>query len=133
MNARLFFDLVARMREAQRTFLATGDPGACRLKTELESEADREIARVKAVLERRAGGTQTPQQTPPPSEARAATPITGAELCERFCHREGCDRAINEHIECGKAYSAARLTGRPMADTDQQKPAPAVRTGGETL
>lgn len=50
MTARDFFDLVRRMREAQRGYFATRAQGYLTESKELEREVDREIARVDKLL-----------------------------------------------------------------------------------
>lgn len=50
MTARDFFDLVRKMREAQRGYFATRAQGYLTESKELEMEVDREIARVDAIL-----------------------------------------------------------------------------------
>lgn len=50
MTAREFFDLVRRMREAQKGYFATRAQGYLTESKELEREVDREIARVDAIL-----------------------------------------------------------------------------------
>ncbi len=50
MNAKEFFYLVAEMREAQKAYFETRDRkvfGACRA---LENDVDREIKRVRAII-----------------------------------------------------------------------------------
>lgn len=51
MNAREFFYLVARMRDAQRTYFRTRDQAVFRACRKLETDVDVEINRVKALLE----------------------------------------------------------------------------------
>lgn len=50
MNAREFFYLTAQMREAQKTYFATRDPNALRAARKLEGEVDREIKRVREIV-----------------------------------------------------------------------------------
>ena len=50
MTARDFFDLVRKMREAQRGYFATRAQGYITESKELEMEVDREVARVDAIL-----------------------------------------------------------------------------------
>lgn len=50
MNARLFFDKVVEMRNAQKEYFRTRDKTAFGKAKELESEIDKEILRVKAIL-----------------------------------------------------------------------------------
>lgn len=50
MTARDFFDLVRKMREAQRGYFATRAQGYLTESKELEMEVDREVARVDAIL-----------------------------------------------------------------------------------
>lgn len=51
MNAREFFYLVSRMRDAQRTYFRTRDQAVFRACRKLETEVDVEINRVKALVE----------------------------------------------------------------------------------
>lgn len=51
MTAREFFDLVRRMREAQKGYFATRAQGYLTESKELEKEVDREISRVDAILQ----------------------------------------------------------------------------------
>lgn len=51
MNAREFFYMVARMRDAQRTYFRTRDQAVFRACRKLETDVDVEINRVKALLE----------------------------------------------------------------------------------
>lgn len=50
MTAREFFNLVREMREAQRSYFLTRSKDQLRKSKELESEVDREIARVDKLL-----------------------------------------------------------------------------------
>ena len=50
MTARDFFNLVRRMREAQKGYFATRAQGYLTESKELETQVDREIARVDAIL-----------------------------------------------------------------------------------
>ena len=50
MNAREFFYLVAQMREAQKTYFETRDRNCFRACRALENDVDREITRVREVL-----------------------------------------------------------------------------------
>lgn len=50
MTSRAFFDLVRRMREAQRGYFLTRSKDLLNKSKELEREVDREIARVDAIL-----------------------------------------------------------------------------------
>lgn len=50
MNAREFFYLVAQMREAQRAYFETHDRVTFRACRALENDVDREIRRVRAIL-----------------------------------------------------------------------------------
>ena len=50
MTAREFFDLVRRMREAQKGYFATRAQGYLTESKELEREVDREISRVDTIL-----------------------------------------------------------------------------------
>lgn len=51
MNAKTFFDKVARMREAQKEYFRTRGPSALKLSKALEAEIDQEIKRVQAIIE----------------------------------------------------------------------------------
>lgn len=51
MNAREFFFLTSRMREAQSQYFQDRTPEALRRARRLENEIDAEIKRVKAILE----------------------------------------------------------------------------------
>lgn len=50
MNARDFFYLVAEMRNAQKAYLESRDRGVFRAARKLENEVDREIKRVRELL-----------------------------------------------------------------------------------
>lgn len=50
MNAREFFYLVAQMREAQKSYFATRDAKVFRSCRALENDVDREIARVREII-----------------------------------------------------------------------------------
>lgn len=50
MNAREFFYLVSRMREAQRDYFRTREPHLLRVCRKLEMEVDEEIHRVKQIV-----------------------------------------------------------------------------------
>lgn len=52
MNAREFFYLVSNMRQAQQDYFDTRDQMALRHARALENEVDREIRRVKDIVER---------------------------------------------------------------------------------
>lgn len=51
MNAREFFYLVSRMRDAQRTYFRTRDRGVFLAARKLENMVDEEVNRVKALVE----------------------------------------------------------------------------------
>lgn len=51
MNHRDFFYLVAQMREAQKAYIKTRDGGVFRACRKLENEVDREIDRVRKLLQ----------------------------------------------------------------------------------
>lgn len=51
MNAREFFELTAKVRDAQKTYFATRMPDDLRKSKRLETELDREIKRVRNILE----------------------------------------------------------------------------------
>lgn len=50
MNAREFFYLVAEMRSAQTSYFKTKDPNVFRAARKLENEVDKEIKRVRELL-----------------------------------------------------------------------------------
>lgn len=50
MNARDFFYLVAEMREAQKAYFETKDRNVFRAARKLENEVDKEIRRVREVV-----------------------------------------------------------------------------------
>lgn len=50
MNAKEFFYLVAEMRSAQKSYFETKDPKVFRAARALENDVDREIRRVRALL-----------------------------------------------------------------------------------
>lgn len=50
MNAKEFFYLVAQMREAQKSYLKTRDSVVFRACRALENDVDREIARVRQIV-----------------------------------------------------------------------------------
>lgn len=50
MNAREFFYLVAQMREAQKTYFETHDRTVFRAARALENDVDREIKRVREII-----------------------------------------------------------------------------------
>lgn len=52
MNARDFFYLVAEMREAQKAYFETKDRNVFRAARKLENEVDKEIRRVREVINR---------------------------------------------------------------------------------
>lgn len=58
MTAREFFYLTANMREAQKNYFSTHDRRAFLAARALENEVDREISRVKAILESQHSITQ---------------------------------------------------------------------------
>lgn len=51
MNAREFFYLVAQMRTAQKEYFETREQNKLRAARKLEGEVDREIKRVRAIVE----------------------------------------------------------------------------------
>lgn len=51
MNAREFFYLVASMRDAQKAYFETRDTKVFRAARALENDVDREIRRVRALVE----------------------------------------------------------------------------------
>jgi len=55
MTAREFFYLVASMRDAQRNYFATRDRKIFLAARALENDVDREIRRVKTILDEREG------------------------------------------------------------------------------
>lgn len=50
MNAKEFFYLVAEMRSAQNAYFETKDKNVFRAARKLENEVDREIRRVRAII-----------------------------------------------------------------------------------
>lgn len=50
MNAREFFYLVASMRSAQKEYFASRDQRVLRAARKLENEVDKEIARVREIV-----------------------------------------------------------------------------------
>lgn len=61
MDARAFFYLVAEMREAQKAYLETRDRVVFRAARALENDVDREIRRVREIVnkqEQNSGGGQ---------------------------------------------------------------------------
>lgn len=50
MTAKEFFYLVAEMREAQRAYFETHDRGVFRACRALENDVDREIRRVRSIV-----------------------------------------------------------------------------------
>lgn len=50
MNAKEFFYLVAQMREAQKTYFETRDRTVFRAARALENDVDREIKRVREII-----------------------------------------------------------------------------------
>lgn len=52
MNAREFFFLVAQLRSAQKAYFKNKDQNVFRACRKLENEVDREIERVKELLQR---------------------------------------------------------------------------------
>lgn len=50
MNARQFFYLVAEMRSAQSAYFETKDKKVFRAARKLESQVDKEIRRVRAII-----------------------------------------------------------------------------------
>ena len=50
MNAKEFFYLVSQMREAQKAYFATKDRNVFLAARKLENEVDREIARVRQIV-----------------------------------------------------------------------------------
>ena len=50
MNSRDFFDMVCRMRKAQKSYFKTRDRDALNLSKEIEKQVDEEINRVNSVL-----------------------------------------------------------------------------------
>lgn len=55
MNAREFFYLVAQMRAAQKEYFATREQLTLRAARKLENEVDKEISRVREILNRNDG------------------------------------------------------------------------------
>ena len=55
MNANEFFYMVAQMREAQKAYFDTKDRNVFRAARKLENEVDKEIARVRQIVNEQAG------------------------------------------------------------------------------
>lgn len=55
MNAKEFFYLVAQMREAQKVYFETKDRNVFRAARKLENECDKEIARVRQIVNEQTG------------------------------------------------------------------------------
>lgn len=55
MNSREFFYLVAQMRSAQQAYFKTRDQLLLRAARKLENEVDKEIARVRAIVNESGG------------------------------------------------------------------------------
>lgn len=58
MNAREFFYLVAEMRSAQMAYFETKDKHVFRAARKLENEVDKEIRRVRAIINDNADPTK---------------------------------------------------------------------------
>lgn len=50
MNSRDFFDMVCRMRKAQKKYFKTRDRDALNVSKEIEKQVDEEIIRVNGIL-----------------------------------------------------------------------------------
>lgn len=50
MNSRGFFDMVCRMRKAQKNYFKTRDRDALNVSKEIEKQIDEEINRVNGIL-----------------------------------------------------------------------------------
>lgn len=50
MNSRYFFDMVCRMRKAQKNYFKTRDRDALNVSKEIEKQIDEEINRVNGIL-----------------------------------------------------------------------------------
>ena len=50
MNSRDFFDMVCRMRKAQKSYFKTRDRDVLNVSKEIEKQVDEEINRVNSVL-----------------------------------------------------------------------------------
>ena len=50
MNSRDFFDMVCRMRKAQKNYFKTRDRDALNVSKEIEKQVDEEIIRVNGIL-----------------------------------------------------------------------------------
>lgn len=50
MNSRDFFDMVCRMRKAQKIYFKTRDRDALNVSKEIEKQVDEEINRVNGIL-----------------------------------------------------------------------------------
>lgn len=55
MNSKEFFHLVAQMRSAQTNYFKTRDPLVLRAARKLENEVDKEISRVREILNKNGG------------------------------------------------------------------------------
>lgn len=55
MNAKEFFYMVAQMREAQKAYFETKDRNVFRAARKLENECDKEIARVRQIVNEQSG------------------------------------------------------------------------------
>ena len=55
MNAKEFFYMVAQMREAQKAYFETKDRNVFRAARKLENECDKEIARVRQIVNEQPG------------------------------------------------------------------------------
>lgn len=55
MNAKEFFYMVAQMREAQKAYFDTKDRNVFRAARKLENEVDKEIARVRQIVNEQSG------------------------------------------------------------------------------
>lgn len=62
MKAREFFDLVSRMRDSQKEYFRTRSNAAMTTSKQLESQVDKEIARVMEILKTREQASQPQQQ-----------------------------------------------------------------------
>lgn len=51
MDSKTFFDLVARMRNAQKEFIRTRSSSSLNVSRKLEKEIDKEIDRVRKILD----------------------------------------------------------------------------------
>lgn len=59
MNARVFFNLVAAMRDAQKAYFKTRSRSALQKSRSIESKIDMEIKRVQDIIRQKEGACET--------------------------------------------------------------------------